>query len=124
MQSSLNIRVRDSVFEPGAKGGQVQVRSGEGKRPRYRVNLFLEGEDLPYVRQVTYVLHPTFKVRESTVRRLASNPNCKLTIWTWGLFSIEAIVKDKRGKSYRLQHTMAYDAELDGLPEERYKKIL
>ena len=73
-----NIIVRDSVFEPSNKTGKVKIRSDSKKRPRYRVNLYLEGEALPYVKRVTYKLHPTFPDRVKIVERSASNP--KLSI--------------------------------------------
>lgn len=119
MKSGLNIRLSDSVFRPGTTGGKVRARRGNGK-PLYRVYLFLEGSDLPYVRQVTYVLHPTFRKQRRIVRRLASNPHCALPIWTWGLFLVTAIVEDKRGRSRTLRHEMSYDKELDGLTSDRY----
>lgn len=112
MSKFLNIGVKDSVYDPNSRRREVVVRRQPGKSSRYKVNLYLEGEDLPYVRSVTYELHPTFPNRIRTVERNATNPNCKLQIWTWGLFTVKAIVMDKRGQEYVFHHDLSYDQEL------------
>ena len=111
---TLSLKIRDSVFGPNARVREVGVKKAESDRPLYRVYLFLEGPDLPFVESVTYRLHPTFQVRNRTVRRSPSNPGCELKIWTWGVFEIEVRVKDRSGVIHRFRHDLTYDQELSG----------
>lgn len=107
----FNLRIVDSVFEPGAPGKKVYVKS-EGNAQLYKVWIFLEGADLPYVESVMYKLHPTFPNPEQTVRRTVANPSCQLVIWTWGLFKIKARVMGKNGRIYELEYQLQYDQQL------------
>lgn len=124
MQPPLNIEVRDSVFDPKVYGldpfkfkappdvkRKVCVRRG-GTKPAYKVWLYLAGNDVPYVENVIYTLHPTFPQPVRTVSRSLSNPHCQLIIWTWGLFEVRATVRDKRGGHYELTHQLTYGKQL------------
>jgi hypothetical protein len=124
MRPPLNIEVRDSVFDPNEYGlapfkfkspsgetRKVRVRRGESK-PVYKVWLYLVGNDVPYVESVTYTLHHTFDEPVRTVRRSLSNPQCQLVIWTWGVFEVRAVVRDKRGGHYELSHHLTYGKQL------------
>src|SRR5258708_21182131 len=111
---SLNIEVKDTVFDPDqAKTGpqSVHVRMQEGK-PLYKVWLYLSGLDLPYVQSVTYTLHSTFRNPIRKVKRGLSNQNCELVIWTWSLFEVKAIIEDKSNRRYEINHYLSYDKEL------------
>jgi len=114
MISKLDLQVKDTVFEPGSPPEVVyyQDEDDNANRRLYKVWIFLEGMDLPYVASVTYQLHPTFPNPNRTVRRTVTNCNCQLIIWTWGLFKIKVAVKDKNGRIHEFVHDMKYDAEL------------
>ena len=58
------------------------------------------------------MLHPTFSQPLRTVSRTPSNPICKLTIWTWGIFRVDVVVHDRRGTLQRLNHDLQYEKEL------------
>lgn len=107
----LQLAVRDSVHEPGKPMGAI-VYDKAGGRARYKVWVYLEGPDLPYVKTATYHLHPTFPNPVRTVARRLANPNCALEIWTWGLFELTVEVEDKNGRVHRLVHDMGYAGEL------------
>jgi hypothetical protein len=109
---ALDLKVRDSLFEPGAPERKVHLDSEGSQLVRYRVWLYLEGRDLPYVEQVTYHLHDTFEDPIRLVPRTASNPNCALAIWTWGIFEVWAVVKDKSGNTFELRHKLSYAEQL------------
>ena len=114
MRRQSEIRVTDTIIDasdPAPK--RAWVRNPGRKRPLYKVFISLEGPDLPYVDHVTYVLHPTFKNRYQTVHRTISNPNCQLSIWTWGLFEVAVQVQFKDGSSSTLKHQLSYDRELN-----------
>lgn len=123
MFRSLDIRVRDSVFDPRSGGGKVTYRQSAEGSTLYRVHVFLEGADLPYVKTATYRLHPSFDPAVQIVRRSASNPNCRLTIWTWGLFEVEVTVEDKFGATTGFVHRLTYGDEVEAAPEEKFRVV-
>ena len=77
--------------------------------PRYKVTIRLEGMDLPYVAAVTYRLHRSFKERTHRVDRTILNPDCALTIWTWGLFVVHVTIHLKSGHQIPVDHELHYD---------------
>jgi transcription initiation factor IIF auxiliary subunit len=122
-RDGLDIQVRDSVYDPAGAEHAILVRKRSSDVALYRVNLYLEGPDLPYVRRVNYRLHTTFRQRDRLVERSVGNPNCKVEIWTWGLFRVEATVEDKQGRKYIFQHELSYDRELEAAAQSDYKFV-
>lgn len=122
----LDIQLRDSAFEPGGPSGEaIRVDVAEGRRARYKVWLYLEGRDLPYVRSVTYYLPNDFPDPVRAVPRTPQNPYCKLAVWAWTYFSVTADVEDRSGHVTRLVHSLQYGQDLtekaryiQALPEE------
>jgi hypothetical protein len=115
MEAQLKIEVRDSVFDPDLPPNQARVahyRKGENGQAFYKVWLYLSGESLPYVQAATYVLHETFADPVNRIVRLPSNPDCRLTIWTWGLFEVKVTIEDKMGRIYETVHRLTYDRQL------------
>lgn len=110
---ALNITIKDSLFDPDRRFERfVQVRRTGESRPLYRVYLYLEGTDLPFIQRVTYELHPTFSPRTLTVDRSLSNPFCKIDIWTWGIFTVHADLEDRQGRTSRISHHLEYASDL------------
>ena len=102
-----NLEVKDSIFDPDSPDRTAKWRNPDQEKPLYRVFLYLEGLRLPYVDSVTYVLHPTFQEPTRQIFRSASNPRCKLELWTWGLFRVQAIVTDRDGNVFNLTHELS-----------------
>ena len=116
--TELNVQIKDTVFDPDLPRSapkRVNVREQDGTT-FYKVWLYLEGDDLPYVDYVTYTLHETFQNPVRTVRLTPSNPTCQLIIWTWGIFTVKATIVDKRGLTFEISHYLTYERELP--PEE------
>lgn len=110
MKQRYDLRVVDSAIEVDEKGThRVYVRERTGRRDRYKVTIRLEGMDLPYVAAVTYRLHRSFKERTHTVDRTILNPDCALTIWTWGLFVVRVVIHLKSGHRIPVDHELHYD---------------
>jgi hypothetical protein len=109
----LNIAVKDTALDPSLAPdkARVHVRKKDGKN-HYKVWIYLEGPDVPYIESVTYTLHSTFKNPVRLVPRSLSNPNCTLAIWTWGAFLVKATIVDKQGLSYRVSCQLAFDKRL------------
>ena len=111
MKQRYDLRVVDSAIEVDETGRQA-VRyepRRPGRRTRYRVTIRLEGMDLPYVAAVTYRLHRSFRERTHTVDRTILNPDCALTIRTWGLFVVRVVIHLKSGHRISVDHELHYD---------------
>ena len=117
MIKNLEIKIQDSVFDPFTLEKKVYLRK-VGESTIYKVWLFLEGEDLPYVESLKYKLHSTFKKPVRVVYRTPSNQNCSHIIWTWGIFIVRASIFDKRGIKYEIEHKLEYGKQLR---EEHYE---
>jgi transcription initiation factor IIF auxiliary subunit len=111
MKQRYDLRVVDSAIEMDEAGRQLVHYEPRrpGRRTRYKVTIRLAGMDLPYVAAVTYRLHRSFKERTHTVDRTILNPDCALTIWTWGLFVVQVIIHLKSGHQIPLDHELHYD---------------
>lgn len=114
------VRVRTSCFDPDAKERRIAVREQPDVPdvPLYRIFLFLEGRDLPYVDSATYVLHPTFANPRRTVRRTPTNPACKLETWAWGEFPMQTEVSLKTGDTFKVRHQFAFSDEVEKAKRE------
>jgi hypothetical protein len=113
--NQLDIEVKNTVFDPNLSQSDPERKvhvHREGDTYYYKVWIYLEGNDLPYVDYVTYTLDETFSDRNRIVTRTPSNPNCQLVIWTWGLFTVTTTITDKRGYVYEVAHQLTYDKEL------------
>jgi hypothetical protein len=123
MEQQLNLEVRDSVYDPALPPSAARkiAYSPRGQnKTSYKVWLYLAGNDLPFVRRVTYRLHPTFPNPVINVSRSIQNPSCQLIIWTWGVFVVNVTVETKTGARFNLQHTLSYDREITQAPPESF----
>ena len=118
----LDIKIIDSLFDPDTSERVVSVEKKSASRPLYKVFVYLQGLDVPYVDNVTYTLHPTFKRPVIRVDRTISNPSCKLTIWTWGLFTIRASIATSQGTILNSEHSLTYDRDLQS-PDIKYNYV-
>jgi len=105
-----NLEVKDSIFDPDSNDRTAQWRN-QGNTQFYRVFLYLDGPRLPYVNAVTYILHPSFPEPTRQVNRTPENQHCKLELWTWGTFQVQAIVTDGQGEMVTLSHDLEYPRE-------------
>lgn len=127
MEKQLNIEVKDSLFDPDLPKSLASVvnvhslRTGtatpaQGKK-YYKVWLYLEGHDLPYLDRVTYTLHRSYTPPTLTLRRTPSNLRCKVAILASGVFKVKATLWDKRGFSRLVTHELSYTQELPTDPD-------
>lgn len=124
IKQSLDLKIIDTVFDPDIYGAEtnpvipadktldVKINSS-GKSPLYKVWIFLSGNDLPYVDNTTYQLHSTFTNPLRRVERNLNNLDCRLTIWTWGIFEIKATIQHKTGRTYGITHYLNYGKLLE-----------
>ncbi len=122
-EEQLNIKIVDTIFDPDVYGSDLSPEDIKKRRPDiryylsegsslYKVWIFLSGTDLPRVDSVTYQLHETFDNPIRIIPRTLNNLDCSITIWTWGIFQINATILDKVGRSYSISHQMNYGETL------------
>lgn len=113
--SKLKIAMVDTAFDPHSApmsdDARVVLFKKSGDRDFYKVWLYLDGPDVPFVQAVTYELHPSFRQRIHTVSRTAANQDCALIIWTWGTFEVKATVRTKSNGVTVLTHMLSYDRD-------------
>lgn len=109
MSTSPDLTIIDTAIDSTRPGQNVVVYRDEGSARYYKVCIRLTGRYLAMVEKVTYELHPSFEQPVREVYRTVANPDCSLTIWTWGTFPVSAEVLDKFKNRYQLSHTLAYD---------------
>lgn len=102
------LRIYDTPFDPDSDEKVIYVRQPKDQKPLYKIYLYVDGSELNYVDSVTYKLHPTFPRPVHKVERTVTNPKCEFVIWTWGIFTVQATVKDKRGATYEIDHYLTY----------------
>lgn len=125
--TQIDVQVKHSLFNPSFpqsdSSNRVHYRKEEDDTYYYRVFLFIDGPDLPYVDSVTYALDDSFPQPIQTVSRTPANPNCQLVIWTWKEgFTLVATITDKKNNNYQVTHELSYAEEL---PSEisQYKEV-
>jgi transcription initiation factor IIF auxiliary subunit len=102
--------IKDSLFDPSIENdNQVSFYQDQYKRIRYKVWLYIEGPRISYVDYVVYKLHSSFKESERKVERSIVNPNCKLAIWTWGIFNIKVNIFLKNGEVLEAEHYLTFN---------------
>ena len=106
------LRIVDTSLDPNSPKKVIRYRR-QGSRDLYRIRIYLEGRDLPYVKSAVYILHPTFNPQRRKIVRSASNPKCQLWIYTWGIFEVMAKVEMKDGRIVNLSHELNYGAEVN-----------
>ena len=100
--------------------GKIEFRRFRpGGRDHYQVKIWLEGDndEIARVTAVDYQLHASFK----QPARSSSNPddNFAITIWTWGMFNIDAVIHLEDGTSTNQTFFLNYE-----LPEDNGKNYI
>lgn len=134
IKQNLDIKIIDTIFDPDIYGIEanpvipperilnVNINTS-GKSPLYKVWIFLSGNDLSYVENTTYRLHSTFTDPVRRVERNLTNPDCRLMIWTWGIFEIKATILHRSGRTYNLAHYLNYGKLLEKYQQDSTIKL-
>lgn len=110
--SNLNIYVKDTAIEKVDGEEFITAKKTTTNKTMFKVTLSLGGNDLPFVRGVTYVLHKTFKNRVKRVERSISNPKCKLEFYAWGVFTVVVNIETLKGESLQISHPLQFGSEV------------
>ena len=125
---TYEIEVKDSIFNPREASDTEDLVAHYKRAPsrndktHYKVYLYLEGKDLPFIRRVKYVLHRTFRNNVKIIERTTINPNCMLVLWTWGIFTVKVEIEDINGNVISIDHYLTYGDEINKEGVEWTKK--
>ena len=110
---NLNVFAKDTVVEKD-NGKEFIIAKKSTNKTLFKVTLTLGGNDLPFVKEVTYTLHQTFKNRAKKIERSISNPDCKLVFYAWGTFTVIVKLKTLKGDSFQFSHPLQFGNEVQG----------
>ena len=116
---TYDVNIKDSILNPqesiigASSNAHFKTNISKNDRTYYKVYIYLEGKDLPFVKRIKYKLHDTFRNPIRTIERTPNNPNCVLVIWTWGLFKIKAEIEDTIGNKFVVEHQLIYGQEIN-----------
>jgi hypothetical protein len=109
----FQVEVKDTAVEADPAGQKFIRYRTQGSTDFFRVRIYLDGPQLPFVRVATYVLPPDqFPDSVQRVERSPRNPNCEFIIWTWGVFDVGVTLQDAEGRVYDLTHRLTYDRDV------------
>ncbi|MBI3832485.1 MAG: hypothetical protein HY291_23375 [Planctomycetes bacterium] len=108
---SFDIRPTDTPFDPNSRDRIIRTRvnSATGNR-LYLVYLYLTGQDVPFVKQVVYELHPSLTNHRPIVIRTDMNPYCVWQMWLWGTFPITAFVTSIENQTVALPYHLQFNS--------------
>jgi len=119
---TYRIGVKDSIFDPYARKSKERTAyyrplANRDDLTYYKVWIYLDGDDLPFVKSVKYILHDSFRNRVRIVESESSNPRCAAKIWTWGIFTVDVEIEDLDSRIIRMSHHLSYGDEVvqDGI---------
>tara|TARA_R100001377_G_scaffold85109_1_gene70323 strand:- start:584 stop:940 length:357 start_codon:yes stop_codon:yes gene_type:complete len=96
-------------------------RPKEVGREHYHVGIWVEAseDELDTLEFVEYKLHASFK-KPNRISRARGN-KFSITVWTWGMFSIEVILHFKNGEIKQIPYYLSYDLPADN--GENYTEV-
>lgn len=115
---TYDIKIKDSLFDPDGKNSSKQLiahyrkDASRSDKTHYKVFLYIEGKDVPFIKKVKYTLHKTFRNPVKIIERKPDNPHCSLILWTWGVFTVNIELEDMSGEKIYMQHYMNYGNEI------------
>lgn len=116
---TYNLCVKDTVFDPNDPQATIQKKATYKKycqipdgKILYKVWIYVDGYDLPFVESVRYHLHSSFPDRTRLVERDIHNRNCAFIIWAWGMFNVKAEVFLIGGQMLTINHFLSFGEEI------------
>jgi hypothetical protein len=115
--ANLNVEVASDVYSD--KDRQV-LYCPKGNYIVVRNRIFLTGSDLDKVKEVKYLLHPSFSNPMAVSRDPTSN--FEVWIWSWGGFPVKATITTKSGQVFEKNFDFSFkskfeEAQKKGIPQ-------
>jgi len=116
--TTLNVEVASDVYS--GKDRHV-LYCPKGNYMVVRNRIYLTGADLDKVKQVKYLLHPSF----SNPMAVSEDPtnDFEVWIWSWGGFPIKATITTKSGQVFEKEFDFSFktkfeEAQSKGIPQD------
>ena len=111
--TTLNVEVASDVYSE--KDRQV-LYCPKGNYMVVRNRIYLTGSDLDKVKQVKYLLHPSF----SNPVAVSEDPtkNFEVWIWSWGGFPIKATITTKSGQIFEKDFDFSFKSKFEEAQEK------
>ena len=112
---TYDIQIKDSLFENKSLNSNKKATAHfkeNNDTTFYKIFLYLDGRDLPFVKRVKYILHKSFNNPNKIIDRNPTNPQCKLVLWTWGIFTVTVEIEYLDGGVYITEHHLTYGDEI------------
>ena len=105
------MRVKTKLLKRGSQIPFKVFNSGGREHYNVKIYLYADPEELTNIRQVEYLLHPSFRNR----RRVSSDRDTYFAIelWTWGMFDIDVTVHFENGDTEEMRYTLDYPLPAD-----------
>jgi len=116
--TTLNVEVTSDVY---SEKDRHVLYCPKGNYMVVRNRIYLAGGDLDKVKQVKYLLHPSFS-NPVAVSEDATN-SFEAWIWSWGGFPIKATITTKSGQVFEKDFDFSFkskfeEAQSNGIPQE------
>lgn len=110
----MDIRVYDTIFDPSDNSNSriALYRDVSSGKRLFRVFIYLKGQDLPFVENVTYTLHSSFANPNKEVIRTVTNQRCKLIIWSWSLFEAQVRIHLKGRRTISGKYALRFGQDI------------
>ena len=117
MLTALNVEVASDVYSE--KDRQV-LYCPKGNYIVVRNRIYLNGTDLDRVKQVKYLLHPSFS--DPVAASDDTTNQFEIWIWSWGGFPIKATITTKSGQVFEKEFDFSFktkfeEAQSKGIPQ-------
>lgn len=116
---TYDLCVKDTLFNPFNPASSLEktatykrYKSIPNSKLLYKVWIFLDGDDLPFVESVRYHLHPTFPNPVQLVERTMKNYRCVLPTFIWGMFNVKAEIFLIDGKMLTINHFLTFGDQI------------
>lgn len=107
MKPELGIQFEIDVID---KHNKVKFFEREGKYLFWN-RVYAKGEDMDKVKEITYIVHPSFP---NPVRRVRNRESgFELIIWAWGEFTIKIIITTKDEEEYYRDFFLGFGDKLE-----------
>ncbi len=108
----MDISIKHNIIR--STDGRIKFKQFKaGGREQFHLGIWVDADTttLEQIKEVEYILHPSFVKRTRTSRN--RNNNFSVTFWTWGQFKIAVIVHTLSGDKISLDYDLKYELPKD-----------
>jgi hypothetical protein len=115
----LNVEVASDVY---SKKDRHVLYCPKGNYIVVRNRIFLTGSDLDKVKEVKYLLHPSFSNPMAVSRD--STSDFEVWIWSWGGFPVKATITTKSGQVFEKNLDFSFKSKFEEAQEKGIPQVM